>query len=292
MIEKEITYSDNTKNKVSVFSSKTESNVTIICLPAMGVRATFYKHFAKELNSKGYNVITADWRGQGKSSIRASRKMNFGYKEFISDIKQLIEYSEIWFPNSKKLIVGHSLGGQVGSLFTSRFTEYIDGLILIASCSVYYKGWNKRTSLKLFFAGKVFYPISRIFGYFPGNIIGFGGKEAQFVMKDWCFNTISGKYQITNSNFDYEKSLSELYKNILTISIDNDYLASKNAVENLYRKFNSKSNIEHLHLTEKETKIKPLNHFSWAKKPTYVSDIIEKWINGNVEKPVANNGYS
>jgi predicted alpha/beta hydrolase len=292
MIEKEITYSDNTKNKVSVFSSKTESNVTIICLPAMGVRATFYKHFAKELNSKGYNVITADWRGQGKSSIRASRKMNFGYKEFISDIKQLIEYSEIWFPNSKKLIVGHSLGGQVGSLFTSRFTEYIDGLILIASCSVYYKGWNKRTSLKLFFAGKVFYPISRIFGYFPGNIIGFGGKEAQFVMKDWCFNTISGKYQITNSNFDYEKSLSELYKNILTISIDNDYLASKNAVENLYRKFNSKSNIDHLHLTEKETKIKPLNHFSWAKKPTYVSDIIEKWINGNVEKPVANNGYS
>jgi len=76
-------------------------------------------------------------------------------------------------------------------------------------------------------------------------------------MKDWCFNTISGRYQITNSNFNYEKSLSELCKNILTISIENDYLASKDAVENLYRKFNSKSNIEHLHLTEKETKIKP-----------------------------------
>jgi len=288
MIEKEITYSDNTKNKVSVFSSKTESKVTIICLPAMGVRATFYKNFAKELNSKGYNVITADWRGQGKSSIRASRKMNFGYKEFISDIKQLIEFSEIWFPNTKKLIVGHSLGGQVGSLFTSRFTEYIDGLILIASCSVYYKGWNKKTSLKLFFAGKVFYPLSRVFGHFPGNIIGFGGKEAQFVMKDWCFNTISGKYQITNSNFDYEKSLSKLCKNILTISIENDYLASKDAVENLCQKFNSKSNIEHLHLTEKETEIKPLNHFSWAKKPTYFSEIIEKWINRNAEKPVAN----
>ncbi len=291
MIEKEITYLDNTKNKVSVFSSKNENRVTIICLPAMGVRATFYKNFAKELNSKGYNVITADWRGQGKSSIRASRKTNFGYKEFISDIKQLIEYSEIWFSNSKKLIVGHSLGGQVGSLFTSQFTEDIDGLILIASCSVYYKGWNKRTSLKLFFAGKVFYPLSRIFGYFPGNIIGFGGKEAQFVMKDWCFNTINGKYQITNSNFDYEKSLSELCKNVLTISIENDYLASKDAVENLYRKFNYKSNIEHLHLTEKETKIKPLNHFSWAKEPTCFSEIIEKWINGNVEKPVANNGY-
>ena len=283
MIEKQITYSDNTQNTFTTFSSQSESKITVICLPAMGVRATFYKSFAKELNSKGYNVIIADWRGHGKSSVRASRKVNFGYKELISDIRQLIEHSEVWFPNSKKLIIGHSLGGQVGSLFTSRFTEIIDGLILITSCSVYYKGWDKRTSLKLFFAGKLFYPLSKIFGYFPGDIIGFGGKEAQFVMKDWCFNTISGNYQITNSSFDYENSLNKLCKNILSISIENDYLASKSAVENLNEKFNPKSNIEHIHLTEKETKIKPLNHFSWAKKPKYFTELIEKWINGNIK---------
>lgn len=281
MMEHEIHYSDKTRNTVDVYSSK--SSTTVICLPAMGVRASFYKSFATELNIKGYNVLTVDWRGQGRSSIRASRKVNFGYRELISDIKRVVEHSNSLFPDSKIVLIGHSLGGQIGSLFTSRFPDKIEGLILITSCSVYYKGWDKKTSFKLFIAGKLFYPISKLFGYFPGNIIGFGGKEAEYIMKDWCNNTITGNYQLVNSSFDYDISLKGLTKNVLSISIENDSLASKNAVENLYKKFDPKSNVQHLHITEKQSKLKPLNHFSWAKKPEYFTELVDKWINKNIK---------
>lgn len=276
---REIQYNDNAENRITVFSSKTSDAATLICLPAMGMRAKYYELFANSLCEKGFNVITADWRGLGHSSIRASRNTDFGYKEFIQDLGQLIEFSNNWFPNTKKIIVGHSLGGQIGSLFAARFPDLINGLILITSCSVYYKGWSKWTALKLRFAGTIFHPISIIIGYFPGNKIGFAGKEARTVIRDWSYNARNGNYKLTDSDFDYEKALKRLNKPVMSISIENDYLASRKAVENLYNKFSPESDISHLHLTSEETGISPLNHFAWAKKPEYFSGITEKWWN-------------
>lgn len=283
MLEKKIIYSDKTTNKVTIFTSKEESKITLICLPAMGVRASFYKRFAETLSLEGFNVITADWRGQGNSSVRASRKVNFGYSELIGDIKELAEQSNSWFPNTKKLIIGHSLGGQAGSLFMSRFPEYIDGLVLITSGSVFYKGWKGSEAVKLYSVGHLFYPISKTIGYFPGNVIGFGGREARNIIKDWSYNVISGKYKLSGSSYNYENSLSELEKPTLAISIEKDYLASKKSTENLYGKFNSNSRITHLHLSENQTKITPLNHFSWAKKPEYFVNLIIKWLNQEIK---------
>ena len=197
----------------------------------------------------------------------------------------MIDLSENWFPNTQKIIVGHSLGGQIGSLFAAQFPNAINGLILITSCSVHYKGWNKWASLKLRFAGTMFNSISKIIGYFPGNKIGFAGKESRTVIKDWSYNVRNGEYRLANSDYDYEKALKRLNKPVISISIKNDYLASRKAVENLYNKFSTESDIYHLHLTPEETGISPLNHFTWAKKPEYFSEIIEKWWSEK-QKPV------
>lgn len=283
MEKRKIQYRDKTSNLVTIFHAKEDSKTTLICLPAMGVRASFYELLALNLSGQGFTVITADWRGHGHSSVRPSRTTDFGYEDIIMDVKELMEHTNEWFPNTKKLIVGHSLGGQIGSLFASRYFNIISGLILITSCSVYYKGWNKWDAFKLRLAGNIFYPISRIIGHFPGNKIGFGGSEARTFMKDWCYNAIYGKYKLSDSGYDYEIALSKLRTTVLSISIDNDYLASKDAVENLYKKFNGQSTILHLHLTSKETEIAPLNHFSWAKKPDYFIRLIQNWISTNVE---------
>ena len=283
MKTKEIIYSDKTKSKVAIYGTGNK-NITLILMPAMGVRATFYNKFANNLSSLGFNVVTADWRGQGYSSVRASRNTNFGYKEFIQDLKELIDYTNLWFPDTKKIIIGHSLGGQIGSLLASRYSNLISGLILITSCNVYYKGWNNWAAKNIYIAAKIFYPISKLIGFFPGNIIGFGGKEARSVMKDWSNNGLNGTYNIVNSSFDYEIALKKLCLPVLTISIENDFLASKKSVENLYNKFNSESDIKHIHIADNDENVLSLNHFSWTKKPDYFSDIIKKWILSNSKK--------
>ena len=279
---KEIQYSDGALSKVATFSASDPTAVTFVCLPAMGVRASYYQLFANHLRMKGFNVITADWRGQGHSSVRASRTTDFGYERIVADVKELMVYADEWFPNTKKVIIGHSLGGQIGSLLAARYPELTTGLILVTSGSVYHKAWDQSTALKLRLAGVALYPISRVIGYFPGIKIGFGGKEARTVMKDWCYTALHGKYKLAYSTYDYEQSLQELSKPILSISVENDYLASKLAVENLYRKFNTTSAIEHVHLSSNETNIEPLTHFSWAKQPSYFANLVTNWTRQNV----------
>lgn len=128
METRKIQYRDRTTNLITIFQSKENNCITLICLPAMGVRASYYELFATSLCKKGFNVITADYRGHGNSSVRASRNINYGYEEIIGDVKELVEHTDIWFPNSKKIIIGHSLGGQIGSLFESRYSK-VSGLM-------------------------------------------------------------------------------------------------------------------------------------------------------------------
>ena len=274
---REIVYRDGTTSKITVFPACHATNTTFVCLPAMGVRASYYRAFADGLSAKGFNAITADWRGQGHSSVRASYRVDFGYEDIIADIKKLMEDADTRFPATKKILIGHSLGGQLGSLFAARYTDMIHGLVLVTACSVYYKGWNKSTAHKIRFAGNTFYPVSKVLGYFPGSKVGLGGRESRTVMKDWCRNALSGKYEPTNAAHNYEKSLQACSQPVLSISVKDDRLASEQAVKNLYEKFGEKSVVSHLHLTSETTGVTPLTHFSWAKYPEPFVNLITNW---------------
>jgi len=275
----EIFCRDKTTTKISVFETDNPNSSICICLPAMGVRASYYNLFASKLASSGYTVVTADWRGQGYSSQTASFKTDFGYEHYVTDLDDIVQFCQQKFPNKKIVLVGHSLGGQMESLYVSRFPQNCNQLVLIAASLVYYKGWDKKGARKVKMAGTFFYPLSKLLGYFPGRIIGFGGREARTAMKDWTHNLNTGSYKLTNSTFDYDQALKEAKPNILCISFDNDNLiAPKQAVINLLNKFSDKANKEHLHFTADQIGIPNLNHFSWAKQPTPIVGIVNEWI--------------
>ena len=69
--------------------------------------------------------------------------------------------------------MGHSLGGQLSSLYSSRFPGKLAGLIHIASCMVYHQGWEGMGQFRIRMAVNIFPFISQIIGYFPGDNIGF-----------------------------------------------------------------------------------------------------------------------
>jgi len=280
----EINYRDKTTNRVSVFEPDNPNSTICICLPAMGVRASYYKTFANELAIAGNTVITSDWRGHGHSSKSASFKTDFGYEHYVTDLDDIVHFCQQKFPNRKIVLVGHSLGGQIQSLYISRFPQNCNQLILIAANSVYYNGWDKKTSRKIKMAGMFFYPLSRLLGYFPGRAIGFGGREARTVMKDWTHNLKTGSYKLTTSIFDYDSALKKASPNILCISFENDkFIAPKQSVINLLNKFSDTAKKEHLHFTADEIGIPNLNHFNWAKQPTPLVSIINEWIKKTTE---------
>ncbi len=271
---------DGTSTKITIFSNQENKNLPIVvCFPAMGVEAAYYEPFANDLAKKGYIVVTADLRGLGHSSVRASRQSDFSYLDILDlDYHTVIEYVNHTFLKNKKYILGHSLGGQLAALYISRTLQKIDGLILITCCSVYHKGWEGFGAWKILLLTQVSKIISQVWGYFPGHRLGFGGKESRSVIRDWSQQAKTGKYLEQHKEFNFEKGLQACQIPLLAISIEGDHLAPPKAVKNLTKKFHPNNLTQHIHIPTKGTAQAKLNHFKWARKPRVIVETIEQWM--------------
>ncbi len=249
----------------------------ILVLPAMGVRAKFYQPLAKVFAENGINCVLSDLRGLGTSSVRPSSKVDFGYKEMISDLEVVIARVKEKFPEQAIFILGHSLGGQVASLYLSKHPNKVKGLLLVASCSVYYKGWSGGQKWKTFMGIQVFPLLSRLFGYFPGDKVGFGGKGAKTALLDWSYLGRTGQFKIIGDDFDYESSLKKTSIPVFATIIEDDWMAPEAAIKNLYQKFHPNNPTTTYKLT-KEIAGKPLNHFNWVKNSVSLVRRIKEWI--------------
>ena len=264
---------DGFRNYLNVFQPFFTRNAElIIIMPALGVKAKFYEPLAFALKEKGYIVVTVDLRGTGKSTINP-RKRNFGYHEMLSfDWPVIIEKVNKHFPKNKIYLLGHSLGGQLNVLYASQYSQLISGLVLVASCSVHYKGWKFPLNIGVLLATQTARLLVKIIGYFPGKKVGFAGTEAKNLILDWAYNARTGKYRPLNSQLDFESSFANIKLPVLAVSFEQDKLAPLKAVKLLTAKMKNTS-VTSVHFKEAH-----FDHFNWVKNNSDVVSQINEWI--------------
>ena len=268
---------DGFRNYINIFQPFYVKNASvIIIMPALGVKAQYYEPLALALKGSGFIVVTVDLRGTGKSSINPKRR-NFGYHEMLSfDWPVVLEKVDKHFPNNKIYLFGHSLGGQLNVLYASQHQQLISGLILVASCSVHYKGWKFPLKIGVLIATQTARLLVKILGYFPGKKIGFAGTEAKNLILDWAYNSRTGRYNLLNSNVSFEEDFQNIKLPVLAISFEADKLAPLNAVKRLTSKMKN-ALVNHFHYQHND-----LDHFSWIKENIWVVDKINQWIQNKI----------
>ena len=265
---------DGVSSRITVFAGDFSSaSPVLICMPAMGVPAKFYEPLAVPVMGEGWRLVTADLRGNGLSSVRASREVSFGYHEMVTfDWPAVVEKVETLFPGAPIYLLGHSLGGQLSTLYLAANPGACSGLILVATPSVYYRGWDFPLNLGILAGTQLAWAIAGILGYFPGKKIGFGGTEARGVIRDWAHTGRTGRYEPAGSPVDFERLLGELELPVLSISFEMDLLAPERAVVNLCTKM-KRCRITH-HLLGDEN----LGHLQWVKNLQPVIEKISEWL--------------
>jgi len=244
----------------------------------MGVLSKYYEPLAIEMQKKGWIAITTDLRGNGNSSVQVSKTTNFGYHEMITyDWPAIISKAREKFPNNPLFIVGHSLGGQLSTLYASINPNQVNGIVLIAACSVYFNGWSFPHNIGVLVGTQCASIISKLFGYFPGRKIGFAGTEAKQVMEDWAHNCLTGRYELSNKSQNFEELLSNLEIPVLAISFLGDGFAPGRAVKNLCRKMN-RASVTYIQLKSDVTDTNKLDHFNWVKYSNPVLSKIDEWL--------------
>jgi predicted alpha/beta hydrolase len=270
---------DGAQSAITIYSGEVdESSPVVLFVPALGVTAEFYEPFAVAGVEHGWVSVTSDLRGNGHSSMRPSRKSDFGYHEIVAyDLPAYVSAVKREFRDNPLFILGHSLGGQLSALYLSIIPEGVMGLILVTSCSVFFRGWKFPQNIGVLFGSQFVRILAELFGYFPGHRIGFGGMEARQVMRDWANEALTGRYRVANSAQDFEKLLGQITIPVLAINFENDFLAPKKAADYLIGKMPG-ARLTQWHLTKNDLGPDRASHFQWIRNPEPLATKIAEWM--------------
>lgn len=261
-----------------------------VCLPAMGVAASFYTPFAEALaQATGGVAVLADLRGQGDSTALARHGARFGYQEIVEqDLPSLIAAIAAQFPGRPIYLVGHSLGGQLGSLAAVHASRGLAGLILIASGTAHYRAWPNALRLRARITVQAVRMAAALLPWYPGRLLGFGGDQPRRLMADWSYNASTGRYRFAGSRIDYEEALHALVLPVLSVELRGDPVAPTGATTELLAKLASCA-IARRQIDGVTADAPWRRHFSWARSPDAVVAEIIAWLcaqsrRGDVER--------
>ncbi|GIG64604.1 alpha/beta hydrolase family protein [Phytomonospora endophytica] len=237
----------------------------VLVLPAMGVPAGYYRRFAADLTEQGLNVAVADLRGTGSSTPRASRDQRYGYAELVSDVPVVIDHlvdHGFLGPDGQRplMLLGHSLGGHVASLYLAGAPESpVRGLTLVA-CGIPYHalyGWRgpmvhtMATTLRT---------TAKVLGHWPGA--GFAGRQTHGVIRDWAHTVHKGRF-VSVDGRDPDLGLAGVRVPVQAITVDDDQFTPPVTIDHLVAKFTG-TNVAAHHYTTGEAGAR-LDHFLWAR---------------------------
>lgn len=248
----------------------------LLFLCALGVEASYYAKFAEAMAERGVALAMCDLRGNGTSSLRPRRGVDFGYREIVEDdIPAAIATVRERMPLVPLYVGGHSLGGQLVMLYVAAQKPDIAGVVLVACGIPYYRNWTGSDRRQIRLAIRLYPIIGFVLGYVPGKRFGFGGTEARTLMRDWSHNAATARYEPRGSTIDYEAALREVDVGFVTVNIAGDDMGPPSAVDFMFAKV-PKARGERIEA--KLSECKPGAHFRWARDPSGVVEAIVSWI--------------
>lgn len=273
-----VTTNDQHRFSATLYPTPDPSAPVLLFLAALGTPAKVYRHLGKEMVQHEVQLCTPDWRGIDSSSIRAGRGSDFGYRHLAEfDIPALIAVVRQRVPRAPIWLGGHSLGGQMALIAAGADPKQITGVVLIASGSVHLPCYRGKLRWGVRLLATVSGILGPVLGYFPGARLGFGGREAAGLMRDWSHVARTGEYRPVGSQLDYEHQLRALNKPLLAITFAADSWAPAPATRALLNKVELCKPV-HLHWSASDTEGVAVDHYSWIKRPHLVVASIAQFI--------------
>lgn len=240
----------------------------------MGVGWSYYRPLIERLRSEGAIVIAQDLRGNGHRRGAADS----GFREIVElDIPDIVAESRSQWPGHPIWLMGHSLGGQLSAVSAAHNSLPIAGLVLVAAGSAHARGFPPLLGLRNRLAARCFAAITVLLGYWPGDRVGFGGRQPRRLLLDWAYVVRTGRYRSGDADRLYDADLSRAQYSVLLVGVAGDPLAPEGALAEL------RSTMPRASVT---TLVRPTPtsgkhpHFAWVRGDVGLAGDIVEWIRG------------
>ena len=247
---------------------------SLLWLPAMGIAARHYLPFAEALAKRGVAVFVHEWRGNGASSLRASRTQDWGYRELLTLDLPASEaaMAEAVADVMPRILGGHSLGGQIAACRLALSPGSARALWLVATGSPYWRAFPPPTRYGLPLVYRFLPWLAQTRGALPGRWVRFAGNESRGVIADWARSALSGRYAAARLDIDLEARLAEIEVPVRAALLADDWLAPESSLRFLLSKLpRSQTRLTTLGASSLGTLA---DHFAWMKTPDAVAGFL------------------
>jgi len=269
-----ITAGDGATSVVEVFG---RDGPAVLFLPALGVPLHYYRPLLGAWAERGYRVVGLELRGMPQSSTSDVRANDFGYNHALTlDIPAALEAAGIRAPF---LLAGHSLGGQLALLYAAAHPANVRAVVTIASGSSHHGAFRSLAG-RLRRRGQMVTvrAIIGVFGWFPGHLVGFGGRQPRTMIADWSHEGRLGRFVIAGSAADHEGELAALDAPVLMLTLDGDPIVPRASSDHLGARLVS-ARVDAVHVDRAAADGSAFDHFRWARRtPQVVLDPVTAWL--------------
>lgn len=166
----------------------------LLWLPALGVPARKYERLGAALAAQGIALGVHEWRGTGAHPARPSRRHDWGYRELLlEDIPGTRATLAAAHPELPLLYGGHSIGAQF-AVMAAALHGGAEGLVAVGSGVPHWRFFPSPLRWLVGAFGHALPPLTRTVGAYPGHRLGFAGREAGQLMRDWAQTVRRGHY--------------------------------------------------------------------------------------------------
>jgi lysophospholipase len=226
------------------------AGVSALIIHGFGDHSERYDTFTTYLNELGISVLRFDYRGHGRSEGKKGHILSF--EEYIQDLEAAIDIFEESFPDSKRILLGHSNGALIAT----------HGLALIPKLHT----WDAAVLSSPFFAIKVKVPrwksflgqkLSRLIPtmQLPTDLNPKHMSHDPEVIKAYSTDPLIGRVasarwftEILKAHAQLEERLQQIKIPVLMQIAGEDYIADSEVSKNLFNSIRSAD--KHLSLYE------------------------------------------
>lgn len=243
-------------------------------LPALGVSAQKYDVFARALAALGITCVVHEWRGNGSSSLRARRGVDWGYRELLrQDLPAALAALD---PDVRWSFGGHSLGGQFAAMLAAQHPRQARGLVLLATGVPLASTFRGRQRLGIDVFARSMPALTALAGYYPGDRLGFAGREAGQLMRDWAATVRSGRYLAYGGERPLDEALATYAHPVLGLRLTEDWLVPEASLQQLLAKLGPGAHtVESFDATRLGA---TPDHFRWLRQPAEIAARIAAWM--------------
>ena len=279
---------DGTMLAATFFEPAAPNGGAILLNSGTGIPRQFYAAFASHLASRGFAVLTYDYRGIGGSPARPSATME---EWGTVDQASMLDHLAALRPGAPLAVVGHSLGGQVLGLADN--IANVRAAVLICSQSGYWRHWTGRRRLRMLALWWLMIPgLTAATGRFPGRWIGNADLPAG-IARNWARWGRSRHYLCDARGRPLRPHNAAVTCPIRWLSFSDDPAAPPAAVDALLSYY-PKAAIDRRHLTPADLGVPSIGHFGFFRKsmPRRAWDDVAACLEGALDRSGALSAYA